>query len=113
MQCEHVGWIKLKVLVVTFGKHNNEPLDSKQYWEFSVWQSHSCLLNKDCVPQGHKFIVIGSVFCATRSHNNMSLKCSIGHICFILRVKQSKKTYSWTAGHWKHSDPMTHLELLA
>lgn len=36
MQCEHVGWIKLKVLVVTFGKHNNEPLDSKQYWEFSV-----------------------------------------------------------------------------
>jgi len=24
MQCEHVGWIKLQVPVVTFGKHNNE-----------------------------------------------------------------------------------------
>jgi len=24
MHCEHVGWIKLKVLVVNFGKHNNE-----------------------------------------------------------------------------------------
>jgi hypothetical protein len=58
--------VKLQVPVVTFGKHNNEPLDSVQYWEFSAWQNHSCLLNKGCVPQGHKSSVIGSVFCTTR-----------------------------------------------
>ena len=100
-------------LVGCFVQDNNEPLESIQYWEFSVWQSHSCLLNKNCVPQGRKSSVIGSVFCTMRSHNNMSLKCSTGHICFIFRVKQSKKTYSWTAWPWRHSDPMTHPELLA
>jgi len=39
MQCEHVGWIKLQVPVVTFGKHNNELFFSHSYRASWYYQS--------------------------------------------------------------------------